>query len=108
MSEFRTTDLLRALDIFKDVPSEDLTAVAGVLHERRLAEGQVLYRQAEAADALYIVIGGRIRTVSVARDGREEVRAHYTDGQLFGEMALLASVPPSSLGDMAAGVRPPG
>jgi Flp pilus assembly CpaE family ATPase len=92
----RVTDLLRTMDIFETLASEELETIALLLRERRLAEGEVLCRQGEPGDALFIVTGGRIRLSTHDPSGNEKVLTYFTDGQFFGEMALLTGAPRSA------------
>jgi Flp pilus assembly CpaE family ATPase len=92
----RVTDLLRTMDIFEALPSEELEPIAQLLRERRLVEGELLCRQGEPGDALFIVTGGRIRLSTVDPAGNEKILTYFTDGQFFGEMALLTGAPRSA------------
>jgi CRP-like cAMP-binding protein len=92
----RVTDLLRTMDIFEAIPSEELETIAQLLRERRLAEAEVLCRQGDPGDALFIVTGGRIRLSTGDPSGNEKVLTYFTDGQFFGEMSLLTGAPRSA------------
>jgi CRP-like cAMP-binding protein len=92
----RVTDLLRTMDIFETLASEELETIAQLLRERRLAEGEELCRQGEPGDALFIVTGGRIRLATHDPNGNEKVLTYFTDGQFFGEMSLLTGAPRSA------------
>lgn len=92
----RVTDLLRTMDIFEALPSEELETIAQLLRERRLAEAEVLCRQGDPGDALFIVTGGRIRLSTTDPGGNEKVLTYFTDGQFFGEMSLLTGAPRSA------------
>src|SRR5438309_89566 len=92
----RVTDLLRTMDIFEALSSEELETIAQLLRERRLAEAEVLCRQGDAGDALFIVTGGRIRLSTTDPSGNEKVLTFFTDGQFFGEMSLLTGAPRSA------------
>src|SRR5437879_613487 len=92
----RVTDLLRTMDIFEALPSEELETIAQLLRERRLAEAEVLCRQGDPGDALFIVTGGRIRLSTTDPSGNEKVLTYFTDGQFFGEMSLLTGAPRSA------------
>jgi Flp pilus assembly CpaE family ATPase len=92
----RVTDLLRTMDIFEALPSEELETIAHLLRERRLAEAEVLCRQGDPGDALFIVTGGRIRLSTTDPSGNEKVLTYFTDGQFFGEMSLLTGAPRSA------------
>ncbi len=89
-------DLLRTMDIFENLPEGDLEAIANILRERRLARDEVLFRQGDAGDAMYIVTGGRIRLSASDVPGPHATLAQLTDGQFFGEMALLTGTPRST------------
>src|SRR5205823_4300121 len=84
------------MDIFETLASEELETIAQLLRERRLAETEVLCRQGEPGDALFIVTGGRIRLSTTDPSGNEKVLTYFTDGQFFGEMALLTGAPRSA------------
>lgn len=92
----RVTDLLRTMDIFEALPAKEIETIARLLRERRLAEGDVLCRHGEPGDALFIVTGGRIRLSTTDPAGNEKVLTYFTDGQFFGEMALLTGAPRSA------------
>jgi len=84
------------MDIFEALPSEELETIAQLLRERRLAETEVLCRQGDPGDALFIVTGGRIRLSTTDPSGNEKVLTYFTDGQFFGEMSLLTGDPRSA------------
>src|SRR3979411_2026700 len=92
----RVTDLLRTRDIFSALPSEKVQTIAQLLRERRLAESEVLCRQGDPGDAMFIVTGGRIRLSTTDPSGNEKVLTYFTDGQFFGETALLTGAPRSA------------
>src|SRR4051794_39901656 len=92
----RVTDLLRTMDIFEALASDELERIAQLLRERRLLEGEVLCRQGEPGDALFIVTGGRIRLSTTDPSGNEKILTYFTDGQFFGEMSLLTGAPRSA------------
>jgi predicted acylesterase/phospholipase RssA/CRP-like cAMP-binding protein len=54
--------------------------------------GQVIFRQGDVGDGLYLVVSGRLR-VSVAADGPERMLYDLGRGAIVGEMALLTDRP---------------
>jgi CRP-like cAMP-binding protein len=64
-----------------------------------LEAGQTLTRQGESADALYIVVSGRVAAIARLPGGRETVLAELGPRDVFGELALLDG------GVRTAGVR---
>ena len=82
--------LLRRTDLFARASDAELRAVAKMLKERRLHPNQVLFRQGDQADALYIIASGRVRVSASDRAGHEKVLAFLGAGEIVGEMGLLS------------------
>ena len=63
-----------------------------------LIRGDVLFREGDIADSLYLVVSGRV-AIAIANpiDHRETVVALMDGGDLFGEMSLLDDGPRSAL-----------
>jgi len=62
--------------------------VAGLLHERRYEQGEVIFDEGEESQALYVVISGK---VAIFRQGEPETGklAEIGPGRAFGELAVL-------------------
>lgn len=52
---------LQDIDVFKEVRTEDLAHLAAIAEEVRFKSGEQVYNANEAADALYLVIAGKVR-----------------------------------------------
>jgi CRP/FNR family cyclic AMP-dependent transcriptional regulator len=74
---------------------DDVRGVSWAGRPRRLAHGQVVVRQGDADDTLYLVTAGAVRVASVTPDGREIVVALLGTGDVFGESALLGRPSPA-------------
>src|SRR2546425_8829315 len=83
-ANMRVTDLLRTMDIFEAIPSEELETIAQLLRERRLAEAEVLCRQGDPGDALFIVTGGRTRPSTTRPSGQPKNLAYFTGRPVSG------------------------
>ena len=91
-------ELLARTDFFGDAPAalvRDLAAHGSELH---LIRGDVIFREGDVADSLYLVISGRV-AIAIANpiDHRETVVALMDAGDLFGEMSLLDDGPRSAM-----------
>lgn len=80
--------LLREVDIFSQVSTEELAYLAAILEERPFAAGEVVYQHQDPADAMYLVASGRVR---VHREQLEITTAGQ--GQAFGTWALFDEEP---------------
>ncbi len=85
------TRFLRSVDLFAPLPDEDLTLIASSLQERRFRQGQVIFRQGEPGDSMYIVLDGRVRIATTDPQGEQRVLSFLDPGALFGELALLTN-----------------
>ena len=80
---------LAAVELFRDLDPDALRKVAAVAVVRSLSRGDLLVRQGEPADELYVVQRGRLAVATRAPDGRESMVALLEAGDLFGEMPLF-------------------
>jgi len=85
-------ELLRKVPFFEETPEEEFARVAERLRPRTAPAGDVIIRQGETGDSLYLVARGVIR-VSTEDGGRKVDLATLMAGDFFGEMALLRGEP---------------
>jgi NTE family protein len=78
---------LDGVEIFQDLEEDERSRLAAELETLTLKRGDVLVRQGDVADALYVVVTGRF---SVTVSGRSEPVAEVGPGQPIGEIAFLA------------------
>jgi CRP-like cAMP-binding protein len=83
-------ELLARTDFFADAPPSVIRDLAATGQELPLIRGDVLFREGDTADALYLVVSGRV-AIAIANpiDHRETVVALMDAGDLFGEMSML-------------------
>jgi putative ABC transport system ATP-binding protein len=70
---------------------------ATVEEDRRLADGEVLFRQGEPGALVYTVESGLIQLVRQRDDGAEEVVSEIAPGAYFGELAPTFGLPRSAM-----------
>ena len=83
--------ILKAGEIFADIPDETLAELASVLDEMELEAGAVLFEKDEIGDSMYIIVSGRIRV----HDGDTTI-AELGEGDILGEMSVLDLSPRSA------------
>jgi putative ABC transport system ATP-binding protein len=78
----------------------DMTpAGSGALHlskEVGLEPGEILFRQGDGGELVYVIKEGEIEIVRELEDGREEVVKRFGGGQYFGELAPILKAPRSA------------
>ncbi len=80
---------LSAMDVFRDLPHEEVERLAASTTMVTAPRGRVLYRPGEANAALFLLKQGRVQVVRVTADGKRLVTAVLGPGTFFGEMALV-------------------
>ena len=80
---------LRQVPIFKDVDEQVLLALWPSLRERRLRKGEVIFREGDPGDELFVIFSGSV-VVSKPVTGRvEQVLNRLGQGEVFGEMSVF-------------------
>jgi len=76
--------ILKSADLLRDVGPRRLLDLAEVAREVELSKGGTIYREEDAADALYIMVEGRVRL-----SAGERAIAEVGPGEAFGTWALV-------------------
>lgn len=75
--------ILKSADLLKDVGPRRLLELAEVAREVEISKGETLYKEDDPADALYMVVEGRVRIVTGERT------SEVGPGEAFGTWALV-------------------
>ena len=84
-----TIDNLRQVTLFSTLEDHDLQALAALARPITAQRGEIIISQGSVGDALYVVIGGRVRVYVSDKDGKEMVLALEGPSAVFGEIAVL-------------------
>lgn len=82
-------DLLRQALLFRMFSDEERAAIAGVSEVESFRRRQVVVREGDPGDRLYLVYSGVAAVQRLSATGRLETIARLGPGEVFGEMALL-------------------
>jgi CRP-like cAMP-binding protein len=80
------------LPFLSELTPASFVAVARSLTILRLKDGEVVMRQGETGDSLFLVASGELRVFVATPDGPKDV-ARLFENTLFGEMALITGQP---------------
>jgi Cyclic nucleotide-binding domain len=80
------------IPLFSDLTTQEFIAVAILLVRRVAKVGEVIVREGDPGDSMFIVSTGEVRA-TVLRDGQQLPVATMRDGDFFGEMAVLSGEP---------------
>jgi len=96
---FRQTDeqsvhtLLQNIPLFDGLSRKELSAVESILHRRTYAPDEILFHQGNPGVGMYVIQEG---TIDILYEPTGETLAELTDGDFFGELALLNETPRSA------------
>jgi CRP-like cAMP-binding protein len=79
---------LQAVDVFSEVPTEQLAILASIAEETTVAKNEKLYQSEEPSDSMYLVLEGKIRL----HRGTTDVLVAKTK-EAFGTWALFDDEP---------------
>ena len=80
------------IPLFSDLTTSEFIAVALLLVRRVAKVGEVIVREGDPGESMFIVSTGEVRA-TILRDGRQAPVATMRDGDFFGEMAVLSGEP---------------
>ncbi|MEK7704086.1 MAG: cyclic nucleotide-binding domain-containing protein [Myxococcota bacterium] len=82
---------LKGVDLFRTIPGEDLSRIAQITDEVELRQEEVVVKEGEHGDTLFLIVDGKVRVHSGKR-----VLAELGRTQCFGEMSILDAEPRSA------------
>jgi len=80
---------LQSTELFKSLEESVLQEISTDLEHVTISKGEVLFRQGDACDAMYIIIGGQLRVAIFQDDGTEAPTGVVGPGELAGELEIL-------------------
>lgn len=84
---------LPTIPLFSDLPKNAFIQLLEQMHMRSVLPDEVVIREGDVDDSMFIVSTGRVKVTKTTEAGTEMVLAQLGDGTFFGEMALLSESP---------------
>jgi len=84
-----SVNLLARIPLFSDLPSEELDRLMAALDVVNLKSGDILFREGDIGEHLYIVVSGELEINMGTGTGNELVLNVLGEGEYFGEMGLI-------------------
>lgn len=87
---------IKQIPLFVPLSPSEQEMLASLLKRRSIRKDDFLFHKGDEGTALYIIYKGLIKIAVTTRRGDEVTLAMLTDGDFFGEMALLDDMPRSA------------
>lgn len=82
-------DVIDRAPLFSALDDEAAAALRGSMTEVNLSRAEILFREGEVGDRLYLITDGKLKLGQTSRDGRENLLAVLGPGEMFGELSLF-------------------
>jgi CRP-like cAMP-binding protein len=89
-------DVLRQAPLFSALDDEAASALRASMSEIKIRRGEVLFREGDSGDRLFVVSDGKVKLGRTSSDGRENLLAILGPGQMFGELSFFDPGPRSA------------
>ncbi len=91
--EGSTEDLLSKVPAFGSLTTRELKEVAAIVHKRQYRTGEPVFYQGDPGLGMYMIQEGEVSIALGSKDALEEELAVLTEGDFFGEIALMDESP---------------
>jgi CRP/FNR family transcriptional regulator, cyclic AMP receptor protein len=88
--------LLAGTDLFGSLPEDGLRELGERATRRSFARGQVIFREGDDAESLYVVVDGLVKVAVSNAEGLELILTTLRPGDAFGELPLIDDGPRSA------------
>ena len=88
--------ILKDISIFSESCPEDLDKIASEMKIREFKEGELVFREGDPGDELFVVVKGSVSIYIIDKEGKEVVLSNITAGSFFGEMSIIEQAPRSA------------
>lgn len=92
MDRTSVKESMRRLALFEGLGEGDLDQLVDLSRQQHLAPGEVLMREGEPGDTMYVIVDGALEVVK-GRGNQEHRLAVRSRGEVVGEMALVEHTP---------------
>jgi CRP-like cAMP-binding protein len=92
----KAPEFLQKVALFQDLDAEALATLTPLLLARKIKAGELIFRERDESDALYMVEQGRVVISKEVSGEVDIVLARFSAGDFFGEMGLVDAAPRSA------------
>jgi CRP-like cAMP-binding protein len=89
-------EMLSKIPVFEKLEPKELRQIASIVHRRQYVKDEFVFYQGDPGLGMYVVEKGKVGIVVVAEDGAQKEITELTNGDFFGEIALLDESPRSA------------
>jgi serine phosphatase RsbU (regulator of sigma subunit) len=88
-----STNLLARIPFFTDLPEDELDRIMAQLEIVNLKSGEILFREGDPGENMYIVVSGDLEILMAPDTDNELILNRVPQGEYIGEMSLVTGAP---------------
>ena len=88
MTKTDGVEIFDDVDVLKELPVEQREFLGRYIQVKRFTKNTFIYNPGEAADWVYFVIDGAVKTGTINEEGKEVIKNVLYGGEMFGELGL--------------------
>ncbi|UCD23024.1 MAG: Crp/Fnr family transcriptional regulator [Gemmatimonadota bacterium] len=89
-------ETLLNVPLFAELSEEQIQRITVITRKKKYPKNSVIVFENDPGDSLYVVDSGQVKVVLTGEDGREVILSVLSEGDFFGEMALIDDMPRSA------------
>lgn len=83
-----TEDVVRTASVFAELDDDTYAAMRSAMTPTTVRRGEILFREGELGDRMWVIASGKVKLGHSAPDGRENLLAVLGPGEIVGELSL--------------------
>ena len=91
-----TLDHLKSIEHLQTLGEEDLKQIEAASREENFTDGEVIIAEGAMSDKFFILIDGTVQIWKKFQQPEQELLTVYSQGRMFGELALIEDMPRSA------------
>ena len=88
----KSVELLRQLDLFRDLSFNEALELDELLHERVFEKGEIIFDKGDMGHGIFVVISGKVR-VDPSGELFKDAVLEFGPGEMLGELSLFEEAP---------------
>ncbi len=81
--------LLRKIPLFAELDDNQLDRLSQVIIDRQYRKNQIIFGEGDPGEAIFLLKNGKIKLTKTTPDGREQILAFRSAGEIFAEVVLF-------------------
>jgi CRP/FNR family cyclic AMP-dependent transcriptional regulator len=88
----KSVELLRQLDVFRDLSFNEALELDELLHERVFEKGEIIFEKGDIGHGIFVVVSGKVR-VDPTGELLKGAVLEFGPGEMLGELSLFEEAP---------------